>query len=64
MKSPEWTFVHSGKYLSQSWIYTLLMQMFHLPVQGFALDPLEDVLGTKGRSWEKTPEFSPHLCPR
>lgn len=38
--------------------------MFHLPVQGFALDPLEDVLGTNGRSWEKALEFNLHLCPR
>lgn len=64
IKSPEWAFVHSGKSLSRSWIYTLLVQMFHLPVQGFALDPLEDVLGPKGRSWEKALEFNLHLCPR
>lgn len=34
------------------------------PSKGFALDPLEDVLDTKGRSWEKAPEFGPPLCPR
>jgi len=40
------------------------VQIFQLPVKGFAPELLEDVLVTKGRSWEKDPDLGPCLCPR
>lgn len=62
-KLPRWTFLHRGKCLSQSWSHTLHMQIFHLPVKGFTLDPLEDVLDTKGRSLRVNPWRKPRVWP-